>query len=148
MTSKCVEHQGTFISGNPPASRYRDGCLIREVHATDLLVPRAQFPVVSEPTIVRYHGNPSYGETQEWIRTNTKPCPGCRVGIQKGEACFHMTCTQCSYEFCWQCLANWTEIRAHGQQGHVDACYFRTNDVRPTGLRGENLEDALRARTG
>ncbi|KAH9213552.1 hypothetical protein DL95DRAFT_506048 [Leptodontidium sp. 2 PMI_412] len=97
---------------------------------------------------VRDHGDPSYGETQEWIRTNTKPCPGCQVGIQKGEACFHMTCSQCNHEFCWQCLANWTEIRANGQEGHAGGCFFRTNDVRPTGLRGENLEEALRARNG
>ncbi|KAG4433734.1 hypothetical protein IFR05_010786 [Cadophora sp. M221] len=97
---------------------------------------------------VRDHGDPSYGETQEWIRTNTKPCPGCQVGIQKGEACFHMTCSQCNHEFCWQCLANWTEIRANGQEGHAEGCFFRTNDVRPTGLRGENLEEALQARNG
>ncbi|KAK0120554.1 hypothetical protein ONS96_010757 [Cadophora gregata f. sp. sojae] len=97
---------------------------------------------------IREHGDPSYGETQEWIRTNTKPCPGCQVGIQKGEACFHMTCSQCNHEFCWQCLANWTEIRANGQTGHREGCFFRTNDVRPTGLRGETLEDALRARDG
>lgn len=44
----------------------------------------------------RDHGDPNYGETQEWIRTNTKPCPGCQVGIQKGEACFHMTCKSLS----------------------------------------------------
>jgi hypothetical protein len=41
---------------------------------------------------LRDHGDPSFAETQEWIRTNTKPCPGCQTGIQKGEDCFHMTC--------------------------------------------------------
>ncbi|KAL2070311.1 hypothetical protein VTL71DRAFT_13337 [Oculimacula yallundae] len=97
---------------------------------------------------VRDHGDPSYGETQEWIRTNTKPCPGCQVGIQKGEACFHMTCSQCNHEFCWQCLADWTGIRTNGQNGHGVGCFFRTNDIRPTGIQGNNLEEALRARAG
>ena len=41
---------------------------------------------------LRDNGDPSFAETREWIRTNTKPCPGCQVGIRKGEACFHMTC--------------------------------------------------------
>jgi hypothetical protein len=41
---------------------------------------------------LRDYGDPNFAETREWIRTNTKPCPSCQVGIQKGEACFHMTC--------------------------------------------------------
>ncbi|KAF8853175.1 hypothetical protein BDZ45DRAFT_729656 [Acephala macrosclerotiorum] len=95
---------------------------------------------------MRDHGDPAYDETREWIRTNTKPCPECGVGIQKGEACFHMTCSQCNHEFCWQCLASWTDVQARGQQGHVEGCFFRTADIRPTGIQGENLDGALRAR--
>jgi len=37
-------------------------------------------------------GDPSYRQTQEWVLRNTKPCPACGLRIQKGEACFHMTC--------------------------------------------------------
>ena len=48
----------------------------------------------------RDHGDPSFAETREWIRTNTKDCPGCQVGIQKGEACFHMTCKVPSLLIC------------------------------------------------
>ncbi|KUJ10938.1 uncharacterized protein LY89DRAFT_626540 [Mollisia scopiformis] len=93
----------------------------------------------------RDHGDPSYAQTREWIRTNTKPCPNgdCRTDIQKGEACFHMTCTQCRHEFCWQCLASWSDINVRGQQGHNEGCFFRTSDIGPMGLRGENLEAAL-----
>jgi hypothetical protein len=42
----------------------------------------------------REHGDPEFVKTRSWIRTNTKPCPGpgCGENIQKGEACFHMTC--------------------------------------------------------
>jgi len=96
----------------------------------------------------RDHGDPSFAETREWIRTNTKPCPRCQTPIQKGPDCFHMTCGQgeCNHEFCWQCLADWADIRTQGQQGHAEGCFFRTSNLRPTGIRGENIEDALRAR--
>jgi IBR domain, a half RING-finger domain len=40
----------------------------------------------------RAHGDPDNDQTQQWLRDNTKNCPGCGVSIQKGEACFHMTC--------------------------------------------------------
>ncbi|KAF7557775.1 hypothetical protein G7Z17_g505 [Cylindrodendrum hubeiense] len=41
---------------------------------------------------MRQHGDPDFQQTQDWIRQNTKPCPNCRENIEKGEACFHMTC--------------------------------------------------------
>lgn len=41
---------------------------------------------------IRAHGDPEFQQTRDWIRENTKPCPGCGENIQKGEYCFHMTC--------------------------------------------------------
>lgn len=37
-----------------------------------------------------------------------KECPGCRVPISKAGGCDHMTCSQCSQEFCWLCRRQWT----------------------------------------
>ncbi|KAH7180103.1 uncharacterized protein B0J16DRAFT_271771 [Fusarium flagelliforme] len=37
-------------------------------------------------------GDPEFRQTQEWIKTNTKPCPECDIQVQKGSGCFHMTC--------------------------------------------------------
>ncbi|KAI3582853.1 hypothetical protein IWW34DRAFT_725940 [Fusarium oxysporum f. sp. albedinis] len=37
-------------------------------------------------------GDPDYQETQKWVATNTKQCPGCGINIQKDEGCLHMTC--------------------------------------------------------
>src|SRR5437763_3398943 len=39
--------------------------------------------------------------TGDYIKRNTKACPGCSMPIEKDQGCNHMTCTKCSYEFCW-----------------------------------------------
>lgn len=42
----------------------------------------------------REHGDPDYQQTQGWLRSNAKNCPGpnCGVSIEKDAGCFHMTC--------------------------------------------------------
>ncbi|KAH8657140.1 hypothetical protein BGZ60DRAFT_545625 [Tricladium varicosporioides] len=112
-----------------------------------------QVPWHEEQTCIEYesqrdHGDPNFTKTQAWIRTNTKECPNptCEVNIQKGEKCFHMTCSRCRHEFCWQCLAAWQDIRNRGKDGHNEGCFFRTSDVSAVEIRGETLEDALQAR--
>jgi hypothetical protein len=40
----------------------------------------------------REHGDPEYAQTQNWIRQNSKPCPGCSANVEKDAGCFHMTC--------------------------------------------------------
>ncbi|CAH1249206.1 ANKIB1 [Branchiostoma lanceolatum] len=56
-----------------------------------------------------------------WLVTNTKPCPKCKVYIQKNEGCNHMKCTKCKYDFCWVCLEDW-EKHSSSTGG-----YFRCN---------------------
>lgn len=43
---------------------------------------------------LRAYGDPDYELTREYLRANTKGCPGpgCGVKIEKGSGCFHMTC--------------------------------------------------------
>jgi len=44
-----------------------------------------------------------------WVeRNNAKPCPKCKVLIQKISGCNHMTCNMCKHEFCWLCFANYS----------------------------------------
>jgi hypothetical protein len=48
------------------------------------------------------------GETFNWIAANTKDCPSCQSPIEKNHGCNHMTCTKCRHEFCWLCLAKYS----------------------------------------
>jgi len=57
----------------------------------------------------------SEGEDNAWIAHNTKACPKCKVLTQKDTGCNHMTCTQCTQEYCWVCLEEWeTHIKDYG----------------------------------
>ena len=39
-------------------------------------------------------------------KKNCKPCPCCRILIDKDEGCKHMTCV-CGHSFCWNCECKW-----------------------------------------
>eukprot|EP00567_Pseudictyota_dubia_P000431 CAMPEP_0197467012 /NCGR_PEP_ID=MMETSP1175-20131217/65348_1 /TAXON_ID=1003142 /ORGANISM="Triceratium dubium, Strain CCMP147" /LENGTH=1073 /DNA_ID=CAMNT_0043003073 /DNA_START=1 /DNA_END=3222 /DNA_ORIENTATION=+ len=54
--------------------------------------------------------NTIVGTSGFWIRSNSKPCPGCRAPIEKNMGCNHMECTSCGFHFCWVCLA---PVRSH-----------------------------------
>ena len=41
-------------------------------------------------------------------KVNYKQCPSCNVIIEKNEGCNQMKCTNCSFEFCWLCLEEYT----------------------------------------
>lgn len=43
-------------------------------------------------------------KSRTWIRDNTKPCPRCKIPIEKGNGCDHMRCMACKHDFCWKCL--------------------------------------------
>jgi ariadne-1 len=62
--------------------------------------------------------NLSEREVLSKVVPNTKPCPKCKLFIEKSQGCDHMTCRiearGCGYEFCWICLKNW--------KGHNFAC--------------------------
>ncbi|KAH8722590.1 hypothetical protein GQ44DRAFT_354212 [Phaeosphaeriaceae sp. PMI808] len=87
-------------------------------------------------------GDPRYRETQVTIEEKTKGCPKCNVRIEKGSGCFHMTCSSCRHEFCWECLECWYLVAAN-HLNHGDGCFFRNSDLQPTGISGVNIQAAL-----
>mmetsp|Transcript_8275 Transcript_8275/g.25003 ORF Transcript_8275/g.25003 Transcript_8275/m.25003 type:complete len:154 (-) Transcript_8275:718-1179(-) len=38
------------------------------------------------------------------VSQNTKPCPGCKMAIDKFDGCHKVVCSSCSTAFCWICL--------------------------------------------
>ncbi len=49
-----------------------------------------------------------------WLKIHTKKCPQCKVNIEKSIGCMHMTCKNCTHEFCWLCLGDWKGL--HGEK--------------------------------
>jgi len=43
-----------------------------------------------------------------WSKENAKNCPNCHIRIQKVSGCNHMTCSSCSFQFCWICNGRYT----------------------------------------
>lgn len=42
-----------------------------------------------------------------WVAKHSKPCPKCKIPIQRSDGCNHMTCSKCDHDFCWACLGRW-----------------------------------------
>ncbi len=63
--------------------------------------------------------------SESWILQNTKPCPNCRVRIEKNKGCNHMTCNQCGHEFCWICNGDWN---SHSQCNRFDSNSSQGNE--------------------
>ncbi|XP_054939489.1 E3 ubiquitin-protein ligase parkin-like, partial [Physeter macrocephalus] len=47
--------------------------------------------------------------SKETIKRTAKPCPRCRVPVEKHGGCMHMKCPQpqCQLEWCWNCGREW-----------------------------------------
>ncbi|XP_006819221.1 LOW QUALITY PROTEIN: E3 ubiquitin-protein ligase parkin-like [Saccoglossus kowalevskii] len=48
-------------------------------------------------------------EARETIRKTTKPCPKCKVPVERNSGCMHMACPRpnCNFEWCWICQKEW-----------------------------------------
>lgn len=49
----------------------------------------------------------SDGRTMDWLLSNTKRCPKCKMSIEKNQGCRHMKCKSCTHSFCWDCMHPW-----------------------------------------
>ena len=77
-------------------------------------------------------------KTDDWIATNTKPCPRCKSPIEKTYGCNHMRCRQCRYEFCWLCMGG-ADVHPGSLGGHFMPC----NSIRDVEAKGrtEHMPD-------
>ncbi|RKP26393.1 hypothetical protein SYNPS1DRAFT_14247 [Syncephalis pseudoplumigaleata] len=49
-------------------------------------------------------------EDLRWKLEHSKPCPNCRVLIDRDDGCNRVDCLYCGYRFCWMCLDAWSEV--------------------------------------
>ncbi|CAJ1409718.1 unnamed protein product [Effrenium voratum] len=82
-------------------------------------------------------------------------CPACLQGIMKedDDQCDHMTCFNCGHEFCFECHADRTAIKAHGNHHHEQTCryhfvYFGRDKFMPDECRQCRKENSLCIRPG
>ena len=47
-------------------------------------------------------------KNKDWEKQNSKPCPHCKIAIQKNGGCPHVTC-KCTREMCYMCGSKWWE---------------------------------------
>ena len=47
-----------------------------------------------------------------------KQCPRCSIMIELSYGCFHMTCSNCTHEFCFRCLSDWNNDLATCSTGN------------------------------
>lgn len=78
-----------------------------------------------------------------WMKIHTKKCPQCKVNIEKNLGCMHMTCKNCSYEFCWLCLGDWKNL--HGEKtGGFYKCNIYKEDENLTKELSESQKEIQR----
>ncbi|KAI4836058.1 RCC1/BLIP-II protein, partial [Aureobasidium sp. EXF-8845] len=63
-------------------------------------------------------------QAEALILGTTTLCPKCNVPIEKDGGCDHMTCTQCNFQFCYQCSANYATILKHDNRSHKRNCIY------------------------
>lgn len=62
------------------------------------------------------------GLFDEWMKDNdVKPCPGCKMPIEKDVGCHHVTCAVCSTHLCWLCMMPFQN--GAGVYGHMLAVH-------------------------
>jgi IBR domain, a half RING-finger domain len=68
-------------------------------------------------------------ESSKYLDKNSKTCPNgaCGAKIQKTDGCDHMACRICRHEFCWLCLADFTNIRRDGNHWHAPSCHYHSD---------------------
>ncbi|KAH9111577.1 hypothetical protein LEN26_001931 [Aphanomyces euteiches] len=73
-----------------------------------------------------FHSIPICGDRtyRSWCRNHhVQACPNCTWAIEKDGGCKHMTCSRCSYEFCWYCHQDW---QAHNKITCVPLAYYKS----------------------
>jgi hypothetical protein len=98
-------------------------------------------------------------QSQREVDKCSKPCPECRVPIQKNSGCDHMTCQQsfllphlsltltctsgsrCRHQFCWVCAVAYSIILTQGNHHHEKSCSHYRPGPTPEEIERRRLRD-------
>jgi predicted RNA-binding Zn-ribbon protein involved in translation (DUF1610 family) len=69
--------------------------------------------------------------SEEVVQKISKPCPSCRIPIEKKGGCLHMKCPECGFDFCWRCSLGWSEHKH---------CYYCPYGDAPTQVMTEQTQ--------
>ncbi|KLU91100.1 hypothetical protein MAPG_09623 [Magnaporthiopsis poae ATCC 64411] len=82
--------------------------ILKHLYQQPDLAQAACYPGTDLDVLIAIRGK-ELALTEATVSQTTKRCPGCRWPIEKNDGCSHMTCTMCSYEFCYSCGLKWNE---------------------------------------
>ncbi|KAL0964343.1 hypothetical protein UPYG_G00322540 [Umbra pygmaea] len=82
---------------------HEGGCRVRSAPASGLA---SEGYIVDEEAALQSRWEKA---SQETIDETTRPCPQCKVPVEKNGGCMHMVCprAQCRFEWCWICRVEW-----------------------------------------
>ncbi|RWS03157.1 hypothetical protein B4U79_07105 [Dinothrombium tinctorium] len=63
------------------------------------------------------------------IKNKCKPCPTCKVNIEKNGGCNKMYCTECKFFFCWKCRTILAEKDPYAHFRGTDCALFTEEEL-------------------
>jgi hypothetical protein len=72
---------------------------------------------------IKWHKGMTCNEyDQQALASITKQCPGCQSNIVNNLDSNHLICSNCKYEICWECMADYKPIQQKGPSHHQTTC--------------------------
>lgn len=89
----------------PASASSSSSALVSAIPAPQLQAPGQKLPQSTRVPVSSFLDRVRAAWWKTW---HTKPCPNCKVDVEKNGGCSHMTCSQCKHEFCWNCQAKYS----------------------------------------
>ncbi|KAH7336292.1 hypothetical protein BKA65DRAFT_552949 [Rhexocercosporidium sp. MPI-PUGE-AT-0058] len=96
------------------------------------MMPYHEGQTCAEYDVVRQEQVSQEAASKKFLSEETKVCPGPGCGIhtiKAGNACDHITCKQCYFDYCWICLVPYDMVRHIGGNAHAKYCHLWTDET-------------------